>query len=399
MPMNRMSARSSCDDSSARWPSIECIRGRTTPPRTMSSMPSRSSRTLATSRALVITVSRRWAISRAKARAVVPLPMAMVSSSATRAAADRAIARFASRFGVAPIGRAGPRGQRRAAVGADDAALACQALEVAADRRGGHAQVVGELGHARAAVGAQVVDQASATLRLPHARILRIVCAHCQRFCAICAQHAISCAKVAHTRSRRLRCRRWPTCLAWSAAWTRAARRAAPSPCWPSTTARTCARSSGRPTPERVSEAEMVEFKRAVVRALGTTGTGVLLDPGDRRRAGDRRRVAAGARRADRRGRGDRLRGRAGGPRQSRAARLGRGAGQAPGGVGRQAARLLPPGRAERRRPGAAGRRRSRRRAASTTSPCSWSRCRSASMAARSPATSGVGWSSRPPAG
>jgi tagatose 1,6-diphosphate aldolase len=35
-----------------------------------------------------------------------------------------------------------------------------------------------------------------------------------------------------------------------------------------------------RPTePERVSVAEMVEFKRAVVRALGTTGTGVLLDP------------------------------------------------------------------------------------------------------------------------
>src|SRR5262245_14164442 len=31
--------------------------------------------------------------------------------------------------------------------------------------------------------------------------------------------------------------------------------------------------------PESVHEAEMVDFKRAVVRALGTTGTGVLLDP------------------------------------------------------------------------------------------------------------------------
>jgi tagatose-1,6-bisphosphate aldolase len=31
--------------------------------------------------------------------------------------------------------------------------------------------------------------------------------------------------------------------------------------------------------PAHVSEAEMVEFKRAVVRALGTAGTGVLLDP------------------------------------------------------------------------------------------------------------------------
>jgi tagatose-1,6-bisphosphate aldolase len=31
--------------------------------------------------------------------------------------------------------------------------------------------------------------------------------------------------------------------------------------------------------PERATDAEMVGFKRAVVRALGTTGTGVLLDP------------------------------------------------------------------------------------------------------------------------
>ncbi len=101
---------------------------------------------------------------------------------------------------VAPIGRAGPRGQRRAAVGADDAALACQALEVAADRRGGHAQVVGELGHARAAVGAQVVDQASATLRLPHARILRMSARIVNASCAICAHARLVRARKLRTR-------------------------------------------------------------------------------------------------------------------------------------------------------------------------------------------------------
>ena len=152
---------------------MQCIPGRTTPPRTMSSMPARSTRTLATSSALVITVSRRSTRSRAKARAVVPLPIAIVPSSDKRAAATRAIARLASSAGS--LGRSSRRPAKRgAAVSPDDAALLGQALEVAADRRGRDAKVVGELGHAGAAVGTQVVDQASATLRLPHARILRV---------------------------------------------------------------------------------------------------------------------------------------------------------------------------------------------------------------------------------
>ena len=139
---------------------------------------------------------------------------------------------------------------------------------------------IGELGDARAAVGAQVLDQARAALRLPHARILRGSRAHCQlcvrdlrtvgvsvrRSCARATLDAYDAA-------------RWPTCSASFAAWTRAARRAARSPCWPSTTARTCARSCGRRIPGPSPTREMVDFKRAVVRALGTTGTGVLLDP------------------------------------------------------------------------------------------------------------------------
>ena len=146
--MNSVSARSSCDDSSARWPSIECIRGRTTPPSTMSSIPSRSSRTLATSSALVITVTRRPAISRAKASAVVPLPIAIVVSSATRAAAARAMARFASMSRVAPRRRGEALRQRRAAIGADEPSLAGEALEVPPDRGRRDAEVVGELGDA-----------------------------------------------------------------------------------------------------------------------------------------------------------------------------------------------------------------------------------------------------------
>ena len=133
--------------------------------------------------------------------------------------------------------------------------------------------------------------------------------------------------------------------------------------------------------PDTVTDAEMVDFKRAVVRALGTTGTGVLLDPEIGVGAGDRGRVAPRPRRADRRDRGDRVRGSGRGARQPRAPGLGRREGQAPRGVGGQAPRLLPPGRAERRRPGAVRRRRRRRPAASTISRCSWSRSRSASTA------------------
>ena len=75
--------------------------------------------------------------------------------------------------GVA-AGRGGrARAERGAAVGADEPAVAGQALEVPPDRGWGDAEVVGQLGDARPAVGTQVLDQARATLRLPHARILR----------------------------------------------------------------------------------------------------------------------------------------------------------------------------------------------------------------------------------
>ena len=58
-----------------------------------------------------------------------------------------------------------------------------------------------------------------------------------------------------------------------------ARRSAGRSPSWPSTTARTSAASSGRTRPETVTYDEMVEFKRAVVRALAPVATGTLLDP------------------------------------------------------------------------------------------------------------------------
>ena len=105
----------------------------------------------------------------------------------------------------------------------------------------------------------------------------------------------------------------------------------------------------------------MVDFKRAVVRELGGAGTGVLLDP----------EIGVGPAIAD-----GSLAGGTGlivaveatgyeGPPGARVSRvlpgLGRRAGEAPGRVRGQAARLLPPGRAERRGPGAA-RRRGRRR-------------------------------------
>ena len=56
----------------------------------------------------MITVSRRSAISRAKASAVEPLPMAIVESSVTSAAAARAIARFADWCGSARATRGMP---------------------------------------------------------------------------------------------------------------------------------------------------------------------------------------------------------------------------------------------------------------------------------------------------
>ena len=144
----------------------------------------------------MITVSRRSAISRANARAVVPLPIAIVVSSATWAAAARAIVRFASRLGSPRPETVAARRQGRAAVRAHEAALAGEALEVAADRGRRHAEVDGEVGHARATVGAQVVDQASATLRLPHARILRVLAHNVNPACADRAASATDAQKL-----------------------------------------------------------------------------------------------------------------------------------------------------------------------------------------------------------
>ena len=96
IPMNRVSARSSVVASSARCPSMLCIRGRTTPPSITSSIPGRSTSTFATSRAFVITVSWRSTRRRANSRVVVPLPIAIVDPSVTRWVAIWAIACFAS---------------------------------------------------------------------------------------------------------------------------------------------------------------------------------------------------------------------------------------------------------------------------------------------------------------
>ena len=87
--------------------------------------------------------------------------------------------------GIGPAALGHALGQRGAAVGADEAPLAGEPVEVAADRGGGHAQRGGQLGDAGPAVDPQLVDQARTALRLPHARRLRdharIVkcCAHC----------------------------------------------------------------------------------------------------------------------------------------------------------------------------------------------------------------------------
>ena len=251
MPMNSVSARSSCEDSSARWPSIECIRGRTTPPRTMSSIPSRSSRTLATSSALVMTVRRRSAISRAKARAVEPLPIAIVVSSVTRCAAARAMARLASRCGSRPIEAAEP--------GLSAAPPYVRTSRPSRARRWRSRRIVDGVTPRSSASSAtlarppaaELLDQARATLRLPHARILRKRARIVNAGARTAHRGHLRARKLRTDTRRRLRCRRWPTCLASFAAWTRAARRAAPSPCWPSTIARTCARSCARRTPGR----------------------------------------------------------------------------------------------------------------------------------------------------
>ena len=257
-----------------------------------------------------MTVRRRPAISRANARAVVPLPMAIVVSSvhARRGRAGDRPLRLEVR--VAARRRREPRRQRGAAVGADEPALAGEALEIATDRGRRHAQVVGELRDAGPSVGAQVLDEAGSALGLPHAWILREWRADCQSWCAMCAHIR---------RSVRTSCARGRSAAYDLAMAVPAGRR--PRPGRLQLAARHVHRPGPRPSaepaqgaparriPGSVTDAEMVEFKRAVVRALAGTGTGDPARPGDRRRAGHRGRLAARRRRPDRRGRGDRLRG------------------------------------------------------------------------------------------
>ena len=346
-----------------------------------------------------MTVSRRSAISRAKASAVVPLPIAIVVSSATRAAAARAIARFASRLGS-------PRSRRPTAPGDSaappyvrtSAALAGEALEVPPDRGRRHAEVHRELGDARAAVGAQVVDQASATFRLPHARILRGRRAHCQlgvRRTRICADVRRSCARLRSAPTMRR-----DGLPAWRG----------PRPGRVQLAERHVHRAGPRPSSEPAQGAPAGRpgfcHRRGDgrVQARGRPGArdggdGDAPRPGDRRRAGDRGRIAARACRADRGRRGD------------RATRAGRGACQPrPAGLGRRQGRSG----SGRRRPSCSSTTTPTRptpptrsgssptsppRVGRPTSRCSSSRSRSASTAESSPARTGGASSSRPRAG
>ena len=122
--------------------------------------------------------------------------------------------------------------------------------------------------------------------------------------------------------------------------------------------------------------------------------------PGDRGGPVHRRRVAAGAAGLLVAIEATGLRRAVDGAGQPRARGLERRAGEADGRVGREAARLLPPGGVERRRPGAARRRRVAPPAARRTSRSSWSRSRSRwSRASRWSARRAGASSSRPRAG
>ena len=154
-----------------------------------------------------------------------------------------------------------------------------EALEIAADRGRRDAEAIGQLGDARPAVGANVLDEAHAAFGLPHAQILLARRALCQLRCAFCAQLLALCAKVAHDGPTRLR---WMP-MAYLLGTLRGLDACSSSRGTFTVLAldhRQNLRKELRPSdPDSVSEAEMVDFKRAVVRALGTTGTGILLDP------------------------------------------------------------------------------------------------------------------------
>ena len=133
--------------------------------------------------------------------------------------------------------------------------------------------------------------------------------------------------------------------------------------------------------PASTTADEMIDFKRTVVRSLSVDRDGDAPRSGDRRGPVHRRRVAGGARRLDRRARGHRLRGRRRGPDQPPPARLGCRQGQADGRLGREAARLLPPGRARMPRTRSGWSPVSPPTAGRTTWRSSSSRSRSGSMA------------------
>ena len=168
-----------------------------------------------------------------------------------------------------------------------------------------------------------------------------------------------------------------PTCSEHAAAWTPAHPRAGRSASWPWTTARTCGASCIRRIRRPTTYAEMVEFKRAVVRAMAGRRHRHASRSGDRRRAVHRGRLAAALCGADRGDRGHRLRGPAERPNQPRPPGLVGRAGQADGRFGRQAPHLLPPRRGQRRRPGEAARRPLRRSAGRAIWRSSSSRSRS----------------------
>ena len=146
---------------------------------------------------------------------------------------------------IDPGRRREPVREGGAPVGADEAALASEPLEVPPDRGRCHAEVGRKLGHACPPVGAEMLHQARTALRLPHACMVRALLLTLSSrgawFCAPC--ETISAHNLQRCRPTPYDASRWPTCSAPFAASTPAARRPGRSPCSRSTTGRTCARS------------------------------------------------------------------------------------------------------------------------------------------------------------
>ena len=91
---------------------------------------------------------------------------------------------------VAAPGSRGTGRKRGTTIRADQAPLASEALQIAPDRRRGHAQLVRELCDARAPIGPQLLHKPCPAFGIPHARILLARRARCQLLCALCAGRA-----------------------------------------------------------------------------------------------------------------------------------------------------------------------------------------------------------------